>query len=240
MASYRFVVYDIEKSFKKTFDDADISIIQILYWVQVVVNNLRAQYYKQNKQDSYVSTFYPVEVKVDDKNRKYIDLPTQILALQNDAGIRYITYNMDSCCCGGDPLHQVVFDRTTVSELRSIYGDPYTTPKPENPYFYRIADKINGVSVNRIYLLGIECINVSDVEIGILASQNPTNVCNLDDEIPLPDELVYDLISEVLKLGRFVMMIPAERINDGDDSSSGVVPKVPVAPPNVNSNDSEE
>lgn len=231
MASYRYVVYDIEKSLNQAFDDADISFVQILYWVQVIANRLRSQLYNITKEDSYVSTFRPVTVQTEDNGRKYIELPNSILNLKFDAGVRYITYNFETCCCGGDPLSQVQFDRTTVGELRNLYSDPYTKPTPKNPYFYRIADKVNGVSVNRLYLLGLECVDVVDVEIGILSAMNPTEVCDLDDEIPLPPELLHELISEVLKLGRFVMMVPEERLNDGDDANDGVVPKVPTAPP---------
>jgi hypothetical protein len=238
--TYRFVVYDIEKSLKQSFDDANITFTQILYWVQVVANNLRAENYLQKKEDAYISTFQPVPVLTDSKGRKYIDLPTQILNLRYDAGIRYITYNFETCCCGGDPLSQVVFDRTTPDALRNLYAEPYTTPNPKNPFFYRIADKVNGVSVNRLYLLGIECVDVTDVEIGILSTMNPSDLCNLDDELPLSDELIYTLISEVLKLGRFVMMVPEERVNEGSDSGEGIVPKTPVAAPNVAPQEEEE
>ena len=204
-----------------------------MYWVQVIANKLRADEYDAKKQDPYISTFYPVAVLSDDKNRKYIDLPTQILNVKADGGVRYITYNWETGCCQGDPLSQVQFDRTTVAGLRNLYAEPYTTPSPKNPFFYRIADKVNGVSVNRLYLLGLECVDVKDVEIGILSTMNPKEVCNLDDELPLSDEQVFLLITEVLKMGRFVMMIPEERVNIGTDENMGVVPKTPVASPRV-------
>lgn len=229
--TYRFVVSDLEKSLNQAFDDSDITQVQILYWVQAVANKLRAQYYNLKKEDAFVSTFSPVVVHTDSKGRKYIDLPNQILDLRFDAGVVYITYNFDTCCCNGDPMAQVVFERTHVSKLRVLYMDPYTTPKPKNPYFYRIGDRVNGVDVNRIYLLGLECVKISDVEIGILSSLDPRTICSLDDEIPLPDELIHDLIMEVLKLGRFVMLVPDERLNDGNDGEQGDVPRVPTTTP---------
>lgn len=229
--TYRFIVSDLEKSLNQAFDDADITQIQVLYWVQVIANRLRTQYYKLKGDDSYVSTFAPVIVHTDAKGRKYIDLPSQILDLKQDAGVVFISYNFDTNCCKGDPRGQVVFERTHVGKLRTLYMDPYTTPQPKNPYFYRIADKVNEVDVNRIYLLGLECVKITDVEIGILATMDPRNLCNLDDEIPLPDELVSELILEVLKLGRFVMLVPDERLNDGNDGEQGDVPRVPTATP---------
>ena len=229
--TYRFVVSDLEKSLNQTFDDADITQVQIIYWVQVIANSLRAKFYNLKKEDIFVSTFSPVIVNTDSKGRKYIDLPNQILDLKFDAGIVYITYNFDTCCCGGDPMSQVIFERAHISKLRVLYMDPYTTPKPKNPYFYRIGDRVNGVDVNRVYLLGLECVKITDVEIGILSSLNPKTICNLDDEIPLPDELVHELIMEVLKLGRFVMLVPDERLNDGNDGEQGDVPRVPTVAP---------
>lgn len=230
--TYRYVCYDIEKALKQSFDDADITLSHILYWVQVVANKLRSDSYKVNKEDPYISTFRPVNVLTETgTNRKYIDLPVPILNLKFDAGVRWITYNFETNCCDGDPLSQIQFDRTTPSALRNLYGDPYTTPSPKTPFFFRIAHKVNNVSVNRLYLLGLECVDVETVEIGVLTSLNPKDVCNLDDEIPLSDDLVHTLITEVLKLGRFMIMIPEERINDGDDQAKGVVPKIPVASP---------
>ena len=97
--------------------------------------------------------------------------------------------------------------------------DKYTTPSAKNPYFYRVGGKSNGVDVNRVYLLGLECIDVSDLEIAIKSSLNPKDICSLDDELPVPDELIQDLITEVLQLGRFVMMIPEELENTGEDET---------------------
>ncbi len=41
--TYRYVVYDLQKNFNATFDDADFTFNQILYWVMVVANRLRVQ-----------------------------------------------------------------------------------------------------------------------------------------------------------------------------------------------------
>lgn len=237
---YRFVVNDLEKSLQQTFDDAEVSQVQILYWIQVIANRLRSDYYKIKGDDTYISTFAPVSVNTDSQGNKYFDLPTQILDLKNDAGIVFISYNFETCCCGGDPKAQVQFSRTTVSKLPTLYMEPYTVPSAKNPFFYRIGDRVNGVSVNRVYLLGFECTNIKDVQIGILASMNPTTVCDLDDELPIPDELVHELITEVLQLGRFVMLVPEERLNDGSDTNGQQIPKVPSAPALAQGQMSEE
>jgi hypothetical protein len=217
--TYRYVVYDIEKSLKKTFDDADITFNQILYWVMVVANRLRVQQTLSTNTDFFTSTYCPVDVLTDSKGRKYIDLPAQIMDLPDNAGVVYITYNVDTCSCAGPAFAQTFFQGVNLGEVQHLYLDKYTTPSAKSPYFYRVGDRVNGVDVNRLYLLGLECIDVTDVEIAIKASLDPKTICDLDDELPLPDELIQMLITEVLQLGRFVMMIPEERINIGEDDS---------------------
>lgn len=217
--TYRYVVYDIEKSLKKTFDDADITLNQILYWVMVVANKIRVQQNGATNSDMFTSTFCPVKVQIDDCNRKYVDLPVQIMNLPNNAGVVYMSYHFDTNCCKGAPFAQVFFQGVNIGEVQHLYLDKYTAPSAKNPYFYRVGDRVNGVSVNRLYLVGLECVDVVDLEIAIKTTLNPKELCSLDDELPVPDEFVQDLIMEVLQLGRFVMMIPEERENTGEDES---------------------
>jgi hypothetical protein len=215
--TYRYVVYDLQKSFNAAFDDANFTRNQILYWVQVVANRLRVQHNAITNSDLFTSTFSSVAVQTDDKGRKYIDLPVQIMDLPNNSGIVYITYNVETCKCSGPTFAQVWFQGTGLGAVQHLYLDEYTKPSVKNPYFYRVGDKVDGVSVNRIYLLGLECIEVEDVEIALKASLDPKKVCNLDDNIPLPDELDQELMMQVLQLGRFVMLMPSENVNDGQD-----------------------
>jgi hypothetical protein len=215
--TYRYVVYDLQKSFNAAFDDANFTRNQILYWVQVIANRLRVQHNAITNSDLFTSTFSSVAVQTDDKGRKYIDLPVQIMDLPNNSGIVYITYNVETCKCSGPTFAQVWFQGTGLGAVQHLYLDEYTKPSVKNPYFYRVGDKVDGVSVNRIYLLGLECIEVEDVEIALKASLDPKKVCNLDDNIPLPDELVQELMMQVLQLGRFVMLMPSENVNDGQD-----------------------
>jgi len=229
--TYRFIAYDLQKSLKKTFDDADITLIQIIYWVQVIANRIRLEHYVQTNSDLFTSTFYPVLVSKDDKGRKYIDLPTQIMDLPNNEGVAYITYNTDTNSCHGDAFAQTFFQPVDTMKVQHLYLDEYTKPSSRNPYFRRVGDKVNGVAVNRIYLLGIECVEVTDVEIAVRSTLNPSSVCSLDDNLPIPDERVGDLIQEVLKLGRFVMLIPDERSNDGNDGTANSMPRQPIRQP---------
>ena len=215
--TYRYVIYDLDKSFNASFDDADFTLNQIMYWVMVVANRMRLQQTAVTDTDLFTSTFSNVPVLTDIKGRKYIDLPAQVIDLPNNAGIVYITYNEETCTCEGPIFAQVSFHGIGVANVQHLYLDEYTKPTAQNPYYYRIGDRVDGVKVNRIYLLGIECVPVVDLEIAIKATLDPSQVCNLDDDIPLPDEMIQDLMMQVLQLGRFIMLMPKENINDGED-----------------------
>lgn len=219
MATYRYVVYDLEKSLNSSFDDADFTFNQILYWVTVVANRLRVQQNDLTNSDLFTSTFTNIQVHTDEMGRKYIDLPVQVMNLPNNAGIVYITFNYETCKCEGPMFAQRFFQGVHLGEVQHLYLDDYTKPSIKNPYFYRVGHKINDVNVNRIYLLGVECIDLVDIEIAVKASIDPTNICSLDDDIPLPDERIQELINEVLKLGKYIMLMPTEIVNDGEDMS---------------------
>lgn len=236
--TYRHVVYDIHKTLKKNFDDADITLNQVLYWVMVVANKIRVQHNEIVNADMFTSTFAPVAINIDNKGRKYIDLPAPIMSLPNNAGIVYISYNIETNCCTGPAFAQTFFEPVNVSEVQHLYLDKYTTPSAKSPYFYRVGDKVDGVDVSRLYLLGLECVAATDLEVALKASLDPKKLCSLDDELSVPDELIQVLTTEVLQLGRFVMMMPEERQNSGEDeaeistSSRGV--RVPTPQSNIN------
>jgi hypothetical protein len=217
--TYRYVVYDLQKSFNSTFDDADFTFNQILYWVMVMANKLRVQQTLATNTDLFTSTFSSVDVLLDNKGRKYIDLPVQIMDLAYNAGVMYITYNEETCKCDGPSFAQVHFSGIDVGSIRTLYMDEYTKPTSVNPYFYRIGHNIDGSPVNRIYFLGLECVPVKDVEIAVKSSLDPKVLCDIDSEIPLPDEMIPDLIMQILQLGKFIMLMPKEVTNEGEDES---------------------
>lgn len=232
MATYRYVANDILKSLNQNDDDANIRISQVIYWIQVVANRIRVD--QQQKTDSglFVSTFNSVPVNLDNGNgEKYIDLPKSIMDLPNEDGVVFITYNESSlCCCSGPNVAYVWFQPTTLQKMHTLKADPYTKPSPRNPYFYRVGGSVDDVNVDRLYLLGIDCINVTDVSLGIRASLDPTDVCSLDDQVPIPDERIEELIKTVLDLGRWVSMVPEERINQGNKESGRPIPQSPQPP----------
>ena len=226
----RYVVYDIQTDLKQSFDNRLVGIPQILYWVTIIGNRLKYQHISKllNKGSwipgKYLNIFsgIPVQTSVVSvnpnivKDRKYIKVPATIMDLDYESGVEYITYDIGaSGCCNEPPFTMVGFSPTTPGGAAMLYGDPYTKPSPQNPYFYRVHDYL--------YLLGIECVNVSELEIGIYTYADPHLICDLDGEIDLPDHLIPVLKKEVLNLGVFALKIPQDITNDGSS-----IQKIPV------------
>ena len=143
-------------------------------------------------------------------NRKYFDLPKSIYDFKNDNGVDYITYQNPTDCCDPPAFAQVFFNRTSPRKSHRLYMDPYETPTTTNPFFYRVKE--------RIFLLGLECIDTVPLEIGLYSNIDiKVAGCSLDDAIDLDEELISVLKYEVLNLGRFALIVPNERINQGSD-----------------------
>lgn len=93
----------------------------------------------------------------------------------------------------------------------------YETPTPDNPYFYRVGENV--------YLLGIENITVNYLEAGLITAFDPFYTGSLDDELDLGEEGFDYVIKNVLDLGRFMLLMPEDRLNDANEDLSG--PAVP-------------
>jgi len=77
-----------------------------------------------------------------------------------------------------------------------------------------------------VYFLGVERISLDSVEVGLFSTFDPTTPPNLDEEFNFPNELIPVLQRQVLDIGRFVLQIPAERINDANmDYGASNIPK---------------
>lgn len=205
--TYRYLVYDILTMLHENYPDTEFTIVQVVYWLRVVADRIIAESMQQYKFPRYLTIFDDVEVKVDPvKGRNYFVIPANIY----ENGIEYITYQaqLDS----DDPVFtSVQFTPTTISKSRRLYYKQDEKPSPSNPYWY--------ASEDRIYLLGVEQIDITKVEIGIYTTFNPIDFSNisLDDEFNFPNELVPLLIREVLSLGLFLKQIPVD-IKDVKDS----------------------
>jgi len=217
------VVDDLMKDFNQLFDDKRIQKSQVAHWVIMLGNKLLSQHISKRDSGQYLSVYagVPIEVSTENippdiiKNRKYITLPESIFDYDMDGGIEYISYWMETEKENCEPLFtQITFNRTTPGESGRLYLSDYEKPKSENPFFYRVGC--------RIYFLGIECINPKTVEIGIYSTIRPVTDEETDLSKPLkfPEETLIILKRQVLDLGRFVLMMPEERVNDGIDTEN--------------------
>jgi hypothetical protein len=219
----RTIVDDLSKDFKQLFDDKLITDAQIAHWVIMVGNRLLSQHIGKRDSGAFLHIYGDVPIVVSNttqnpnvlKGRKYIELPSEIFDYTKDGGIEYISYYIEdqqpNCPA---PYTWVTFTRTSPSEIERLYMSKYEEPTPKNPYYFRAGDNI--------YLLGIECANPKKVEIGIYSTIKPVTSAktDLDQPFRFPEELLIQLKRQVLDLGRFVMMIPEERVNDGVDQKS--------------------
>lgn len=220
----RTVVDDLETDFRQNFDDRNISKAKIAHWVIMVGNRLLSAHIGKRDSGAFLHIYGDIPIVTATttinpnilKGRKYIELPASIFDYDKDGGVEYISYYMEdqqpNCPA---PFTWVTFTRTSPSDLQRLYFTKYEKPDAKNPYWFRAG--------NNIYLLGLECVNPKKVEIGIYSTIKPITAddINLDDDFPFPEELLIILKRQVLDLGRFVMMIPEDKVNDGSDAGNG-------------------
>jgi hypothetical protein len=225
MNTLRIIVDDLAKDFKQVFDDKDIQKAQIAHWVIMIGNRLLAQHIGKRDSGAYLSVYPDVPVEVSSENgeknlvkrRKHIKLPSVIFDYNKDGGIEYISYYTEDELPDCPPAFTTqTFTRTSPADVQRIYYTKYEAPSPKNPYFYRVGEYV--------YLLGIECVDVKSVEIGIYSTLKPVTEVDIDQPFEFPDELLIILKRQVLDLGRFVMMMPKDNVNDGQDNAQGAVP----------------
>ncbi len=204
-STYRYLVFDILTSLQSAFPDADIAANHVLFWVRTVENLMRKRHLNNNESGAYLSEFDNVPV-LKDGIRYYLELPSAIYDLAFEKGIKYITYQRSDVIA----FTHTLFQPTSQSEAFRLSYSPYEAPSASNPYFYRIG--------NRIYFLGVESINLQKVEIGLYTALDPrSSMVDMDSEIGINEDQVHQLRIEVLNMGRYVLMVPSERIMDGSD-----------------------
>lgn len=244
----RFVVDDIAKDLKQTFDDKEIQKSQIAYWVLMIGNRLKSQHIVKRRSQAFVHTFVDVPVETvavtinpgTVEGRKRITLPNVVYNFDLDRGVDYISYwvneEVDDKC--PPRFTKFTFTRTTPKESSRLYFNDDEKPSPANPYFYVSGNRTGN---NFVYFLGVEKVEVKFVEIGIVSAFDPLTTISLDDPFDFPDELLAVLKRQVLDLGRFALLLPEERKNDGENViSPAEIPTQKLVSVNDPVNKSEE
>jgi hypothetical protein len=221
-STLRYIAYDILETLKQTYDDAEITLAQAVYWVMVHADKLKKAHIGKNPGGAYLTIFEGVAVEVDPVNgRNYMVLPENIYDYDFDRGIAYIAYP-----AAVDPDYPAFagtqFSRTTIQEARRLYFRDDEKPSPSNPFMYRVGD--------RVYFLGTEQIHFREAEVGLYASFNPTDTAlDIDAPFDFPQDLLPVLKGEVLKMGLFMRQMPKDLVNDGTSGNKmAVTQKAPV------------
>lgn len=206
--TYRYAVGDMKVSLKMLTKDAEVSTEAITFWIRTCENLIRQRHLKVSETGSFLSEYYGVNALpvLTDTVKKWIALPTGIYDLDNEKAINYISYNNT-----GVPFSkQVRFTRTKVDRVDQLHWNAFEKPSPSNPYFYRVG--------NNIFLLGIENVSVSTVDVGLYGALDPRPIMlNYDSPLQINDEEYPTLKEMVLNLGRFVMVVPSNRTEPGAD-----------------------
>jgi predicted membrane GTPase involved in stress response len=81
-----------------------------------------------------------------------------------------------------------------------------------------------------VYFLGIERVNIKEVETGIYTTINPIDKIDIDANFDFPDELLETLKTRVINMARMDYFFPVNNgANTGDDNTMQkptVTPKV--------------
>ena len=226
--SYRFLANDILQIYNATTDDAELVLTQVIFWINTIASRLLMQHIRKLPTGAHLLIFQNVPIDIEpNSGRKFFDLPKSVYDFSHEQGIDYVTYQDITDCDNPPAFTQNTFNMTTARKSKRLYMDPYEKPSSVNPYFYRTDSKV--------YLLGLECVDVpKGLEMGLYATIDPNiDGCNLDDEIDLSEELINVLRNEVLALGRFAFIIPAEKVNEGADQTAQIVQQQNIQIPQV-------
>jgi hypothetical protein len=218
----RFVLYDLLNDLKQTVDDSQLTPFRVYYWMCIFGDRLKQQHVAKYDSGAYITRFDNVPVLVDSiTGRNYFELPSSVYDLDKDNGINYVSYPPDMDL--SIPMWaSVIFTRTTVANVMRLYFRDEEKPAPNNPYFYR--------QNKYVYLLGVEEINLTKVEIGLKISFGPADLTvDIDQPWDFPVHLLPLLKRAIMDIGRFVLQVPLDLENDGASFDSKAMPQQKIA-----------
>jgi len=101
------------------------------------------------------------------------------------------------------------FTRTTAKMATRLNYSLYEVPSLTNPYWYRHG--------NYIGYLGLNKSSVTTVEVGIITAFDPFDPHDIDDNLDILTEYADEIFKDMIELGRFALLIPSDRVNDGSN-----------------------
>jgi hypothetical protein len=195
---------------KQTFDDREISRVQIGYWVIFIANRILSQHIMKRDSGAHMTTVVMDTQRNPDLNdRVYVELPGRIFDFDMDKAIRYMSYFRDerspecpSC------MSMVRIGRVSAGQmLHLMNGDADRRPSAKRPLFYREG--------NRLYICG-PGVSVRKIEAGLNMSFPDLSRIDINQPFNFPDETLVILHRQVMELGRLILSQPGEDLtNDG-------------------------
>ncbi len=215
MATTRQLVSSVDIQLGQLSDDSKIYKNQLYLWATWLVNKYRSFKFQTTDSGAYISILPSVAVIKAPSTvspdiitgEKYSALPQVILDLEGDRGVDYITYSRNDYPDNVDLGVIGTFTRIGAKQARRLYYSEYETPAASNPYWYRHG--------NYIGYLGIKDINISTVEMGLITAFDPFVSHDIDDNLDILSEYADEIFKDMIEMGRFALLIPGDRINDG-------------------------
>lgn len=219
--SLRDVVNGLLTDLQQVIKDSKISPVSVAYWVTMLGDRLKSQHIVKRDTQQFLTIFPDITVQTATDNsvknavkgRKYITIPASFYSLDFDKGIDFVSYYNDDPDCRPEFTYMQM-TRTRAQEVYQLYENRHEKPSLKNPYWY--------IAGNIMAFPGIENTPVNRIEMGIYTTFDPVNTVDIDAPFEFPQELMPILQKQVIDLGRFVMMIPKERVSDGDNEVVGV------------------
>lgn len=212
MSTYRQMAYALQMHTKQDFDDSDMTIPLIVYWIKLVEVNLFVNRIKKQNHTADISNYLHEFSKVPltkAENKGYIlEIPDFISQLPDGKEIFKVMISHSRCEV------PILVSRTTAGRISLLSIRKITSPSPTNPYFYySIIDKKR---VLRFY--GLDCLEGVKVDFyARMATADTTE--DIDSEIQLPADLHKVLYYEVYNLLKGGFIKPRDNRNDGVDAS---------------------
>lgn len=209
MNALKIIVDEIRTSIKQTFDDKEVSRVQVAHWVIIIANQLLGKHIFKRDSGAFLVTYIvDVQIKL---GRKFIEMPADIFDFDRDGGIEFMAYyNPDENCL--PQYRRGTIQRTSPSEAQWLEMGEHTKPSPKDPYFWRAGNIIN--------IIGIESVPVKQIEVGIYQTIDPLEKIDLNKEFRFPAELLDTLKRQVTDLARYSFIFPKDNNNDGQDTAS--------------------
>ena len=225
MNTLRQLVSSVDIHLQQTGDDEKIPQNQLYSWGMWLVSKYTSFKVQAIDTGAYLTIMPSVPVvkatvtTTPDiiAGEKYCVLPRAVLDLDMDKGIDYITYARNDYPDNVDLGVIGRFTRIQSSQSRRIYYSKYETPSMNNPYWYRHG--------NYVGFLGIGNANISTVEMGLITAFDPFTTHDIDDTLHIMTDYADEIFKDMVEMGRFALLVPGDRTNDGSDIIEGEVPR---------------